>query len=66
MKVSVNLPEHAFNYLEMPCYDKCKAEELLSGKTEEISFTFNEPTTVDLPASSGKILKIKLKRPAKK
>ena len=61
MKVSVNLPQHAFDYLKMPCYDKCKAEELLSGKTEEISFTYTEPTTVELPASCGKILKIRLK-----
>ena len=60
MKVSLNLPEHAFNYLEMPCFEKCKVEELLTGKKEEISFTYKEPTTLDLPASCGKILKIKL------
>ena len=61
MKVSVNLPQHAFDYLKMPCYEKCHAEDLLSGKTVEISFTYKEPTTIDLPASCGKILKIKLK-----
>ena len=60
MKVSLNLPEHAFNYLNMPCFSKCTAEELLTGKKEEISFTYKEPTTLDLPASCGKILKIKL------
>ena len=62
MKVSVNLPKHAFEYLKMSCLDSCKATDLLSKETEVISFNYNEPTTVNLAANSGKILKIKLKK----
>ena len=62
IKVSVNIPEHAFNYLEMPCYEKCAAEELLSGKPATIPFSYTKPIMVNLPANGGKILKIKLKK----
>ena len=61
MRVAINIPEHAFEYLEMPKFDHVKAKDLISGKEEKISFTSSRPTGIDLPANSGKILKIKLK-----
>ena len=58
MHVSVNLPQHAFDYLQMPAQATCQAKELLSGKTETISFSPERIVNLDLPALGGKILKI--------
>ena len=59
--VSVNIPQHAFDYLQVPCMESCKATDLLTGKKETISFTSSKPTTVNLPQLGGKMLKIQLK-----
>lgn len=61
MHVSVNLPQHAFDYLQMPAQAACQAKELLSGKTEIISFSPERTVNLDLPALGGKILKITFK-----
>lgn len=60
MRVAINIPEHAFEYLQIPKYDNIKAKDLISGKDEKISFTSSRPTGIDLPANRGKILKIKM------
>ena len=61
MRVAINIPEHAFQYLSMPRMENIKVKDLLTGKEEKINFTSNKPVGTDLPANSGKILKIKLK-----
>lgn len=61
MRVAINIPEHAFQYLSMQQMENIKVKDLLTGKEEKINFTSNKPVGTDLPANSGKILKIKLK-----
>lgn len=61
MRVAINIPEHAFQYLSIPKMENIKAKDLLTGKEEKINFTSAKPVGTDLPANSGKILKIKLK-----
>lgn len=61
MRVAINIPEHAFQYLSMPQMENIKVKDLLTGKEEKINFTSNKPVGTDLPANSGKIFKIKLK-----
>lgn len=61
MRVAINIPEHAFLYLSMPQMENIKVKDLLTGKEEKINFTSTKPVGTDLPAHSGKILKIKLK-----
>ena len=61
MRVAINIPEHAFQYLSMPQMENIKVKDLLTGKEEKINFTSNKPVGTDLPANSGKILTIKLK-----
>ena len=61
MRVAINIPEHAFQYLSMTEMGNIKVKDLLTGKEEKINFTSRKPVGTDLPANSGKILKIKLK-----
>lgn len=61
MRVAINVPEHAFQYLSMPEMENIKVKDLISRKEEKINFTSSKPVGIDLPANSGKILKIKLK-----
>ena len=60
MRIAVNIPEHAFEYLQMPKFSKIKVKDLISDNEEKISFTSEKPTGIELPANSGKILKIHL------
>ena len=53
------IPQHAFDYLQMPAFTRCTAQELLTGREEVISFNPNTPTAIDVPAYGGKLLKIK-------
>lgn len=61
VRVSVNIPRHAFDYLQMPCLASCEATDLLTGKAVSISFTSDKPTSVNLPKLGGIMLKISLK-----
>lgn len=61
MRVAINIPQYAFECLGMPEMGEIKAKDLISGKEEKINFTSTRPVGTDLPANSGKILKIKLK-----
>ena len=56
--LSVNIPYHAFEYLQIPEYKTVQATDLLSGKDETISFASDKPVAVDLPEWGGKILKM--------
>lgn len=57
--VGVNVPQHAFDCLRMPAFSRCSAEDLLSGNEEIISWTPDKPVMLDVPAWSGKVLKIR-------
>lgn len=59
MHVSVNVPQHAFDYLQVPVMKNYQAEDLLNGGTEKINFTPDMPVELDLRALEGKILKIR-------
>lgn len=59
-EVSINIPAHAFDFLEIPKKESVKATDLLTGKKEEI---FLSPTTqvcTTVEGFGGKVLKVKL------
>lgn len=56
----IKIPQHAFEYLQIPVKPSYEATDLLSGKTEELSMAPDQHTHVQLEAYSGKILKMKL------
>ena len=58
MHVGVNVPQHAFDCLQMPSLADCEAKDLLGAKTERISFMPTKAIGLDLPANGGRILKI--------
>ena len=58
MPVSVNVPRHAFEYLQMPESESVQTVDLLTGEKETISFTSEKPVAVELPGWGGKILKM--------
>ena len=58
--VAVNVPSHAFDFLQIPQMEAYKAVDLITGKKETISLLPYKATEVSLGEYSGKILKIKL------
>ena len=60
VNVSVNIPQHAFDFWGMRQYPEIKSRDLLTGKSEKIAFCADKPVVTDVPAYGGKILKIKL------
>ena len=58
--LAINIPSHAFNFLQIPQMDKYEATDLLSGKKETISLLPYKATEVSVEGYSGKILKVKL------
>lgn len=58
--VAINVPSHAFDFLQIPQMDTYPAVDLLTGNKEEICLLPYKPTEVSVEAYSGKILKIKL------
>jgi glycosidase len=58
--VAVNIPSHAFDVLQIPQMEACKAIDLLTGKEEIINLLPYKPTEVSVGEYSGKILKVKL------
>jgi glycosidase len=58
--IAINIPPHAFDYLQIQPMESCKATELLSGEEEAISLLPQRATEVKLGSHSGKILKIVL------
>ena len=59
-EVAINLPAHAFNYMQFPEVDDIVATDLLSGKSEHICLSPLRATSTKLPAYGGKVLKIVL------
>lgn len=60
VNISVNIPQHAFDFWGMRQYLEIKSRDLLTGKSEKIAFCADKPVVTDVPAYGGKILKIKL------
>lgn len=58
--IAINIPSHAFDFLQIPQMDQYKAVDLLSGKEENISLLPYKATELSVEGYSGKILKIKL------
>ncbi|WP_300703235.1 alpha-amylase family protein [Bacteroides sp.] len=58
--LAINIPSHAFDFLQIPQMDQYKAVDLLSKKEEKISLLPYKATDVSVEGCSGKILKIKL------
>ena len=59
-EVGVNIPAHAFDFLEIPTKETIKATDLLTGKKEEISLSPNLQVNTHIDGFSGKVLKVKL------
>lgn len=60
VQVGINIPQHAFDFLNIPQAEECKSIDLLSDSKESICFTTNKLTQIKLEGCSGKILKIKI------
>lgn len=60
--VAINLPSHAFDCLQIPSMEVCRATDLLTDTTEVLSFQPYKATEVKLSGYSGKILRISLAR----
>lgn len=56
--LAINLPSHAFDFLQMPQLGSYLATDLLTGKKEDISLLPYKATELSLERYSGKILKI--------
>lgn len=56
--IAINVPSHAFDFLQIPQMDSYEATDLLTGKKENICLLPYKATEVSLSRHSGKILKI--------
>lgn len=58
--LAINLPSHAFDFLQIPPMEQYPAMDLLTDRTENISLLPYKATEVTLEGYGGKILKINL------
>lgn len=58
VRVGINIPLHAFEYLKIPIGQEYEATDLLTGKKEKISLSASRATNIEIGALNGKILKI--------
>ena len=58
--IAINLPPHAFDYLQIQPVDQCTATDLLTDKEESITLLPYKATNTHIKEYNGKILKIKL------
>lgn len=58
--IQVNIPLHAFEYFGVQPKASTTATDLLTSKKHKISFTYERPTAVDVPACGSVLLKVKL------
>ena len=56
--VAINVPSHAFDFLQIPQMESYQATDLMTGAKEEISLLPYKPTDVSVGGYNGKILKI--------
>ena len=59
-EVGINIPAHAFDFLEIPAKDTIKATDLLTGKRENIALSPTLQVSTHVDGFSGKVLKVKL------
>ncbi len=59
-KVSINIPSHAFDFLQIPQNESYKVKDLLTGKEEIVSLLPYMPTETFVEGMNGKILKFSL------
>jgi len=59
-EVGINIPAHAFDFLEIPTKDTIKATDLLTGKREDIALSPTLQVSTHVDGFSGKVLKVKL------
>lgn len=57
VNISVNLPQHAFDFLQMEVAEKIEATDLLSDDTFTLPFTPHKPVPVSLDAFGARMLK---------
>ena len=57
---AVNIPQHAFDYMELKAQDGIKVKDLLSGQTFNVNLHPDTPVRITVPAQSGIILKWKI------
>ncbi len=55
--IAINIPFHAFEYLQLPHIDSYKAKDLITGKEEKVCLLPTKCTETHLKPFSGKILK---------
>ena len=60
-EVGINIPAHAFDFLEIPAKDTIKATDLLTDKREDIALSPTLQVSTHVDGFSGKVLKLKLK-----
>lgn len=60
-EIAVNIPQHAFEYLQITPLKNYSCQDLLSGRPETINFSPDCPACTTLPAYGGKILKLTVK-----
>ena len=58
--LAINIPAHAFSFLQMPQINQYEATDLLSGRKESISLLPYKATNVAVEGYGGRILKIRL------
>ena len=58
--VAINIPAHAFDFLQLAPRIEYEVTDLLSGKVEKVSLLPYQPTETDVDGYSGKILKFQL------
>ena len=59
-EVGINIPAHAFDFLEIPAKDTIKATDLLTGKREDIALSPTLQASTHVDGFNGKVLKVKL------
>ena len=57
---AVNIPQHAFDYMELKTRDGIQVTDLLSGQTFLTNLNPDSPIRVTVPAQSGVVLKLKI------
>ncbi len=59
-RISINIPSHAFDFLQIPQNESYVVKDLLSEKEETVSLLPYRPTETSIEAMNGKILKFTL------
>ena len=60
LSTTVNIPQHAFDYMELKEKDGVKVTDLLSGQTFLANLHPDSPIRITVPAQSGVVLKLKI------